>query len=83
MAAFEVALRRLRALLGHPDALLLSGGRLALNRQCVWVQAPATSMLPPQGHDDVASDLPKSMEIGGRSVGHRSAALGEHDGQAP
>lgn len=39
MASFEIALRRLRALLVLPEALLLSGGVLALNRRCVWVEA--------------------------------------------
>lgn len=38
--ALEVALRRLRQLLGRPEALLLAGGQLALNRQQVWL-APA------------------------------------------
>ena len=37
--AFEVALRRLRQLLGHPDALRLSGGELVLEPRCVWVDA--------------------------------------------
>ena len=37
--AFEVALRRLRKLLGHADALRLSGGELALDPACVWVDA--------------------------------------------
>lgn len=41
MASFEVALRRLRALLELPDALLLTRGELALNRRCVWVEPDA------------------------------------------
>lgn len=38
MDAFEVALRRLRSLLGHADALLLAGGTLALNPSRVRVE---------------------------------------------
>ncbi len=82
MAAFEVALRRLRALLGHPDALLLSGGRLALNRQCVWVQTAAASRQPLPENATAVGDIPKLMDLRGRSVGHRSAPVGDHDGQA-
>jgi hypothetical protein len=41
MASFEIALRRLRALLVLPDALLLAGGVLALNRRRVWVEPDA------------------------------------------
>ncbi|MDP1690911.1 MAG: hypothetical protein Q8L49_02945 [Burkholderiaceae bacterium] len=37
--AFEVALRRLRKLLGNADALRLSGGELALDARWVWVDA--------------------------------------------
>lgn len=42
-AAFEVALRRLRALLDVPQALRLSGGTLALNPACVWVETAPPS----------------------------------------
>lgn len=41
MASFEIALRRLRALLVLPEALLLAGGELALNRRCVWLEPDA------------------------------------------
>ncbi|WP_341889828.1 hypothetical protein, partial [Variovorax sp. YR752] len=41
MDAFEVALRRLRQLLGRPDALRLAGGILWLDRDLVWVDALA------------------------------------------
>jgi hypothetical protein len=37
--AFEVALRRLRQLLGHADALRLRSGELVLEPRCVWVDA--------------------------------------------
>src|SRR5205807_8474366 len=38
-AAFDMALLRLRKLLGHGDALILSEGRVTLNDQLVWVDA--------------------------------------------
>lgn len=41
MDAFEVALRRLRQLLGRPEALRLTGGVLWLDRELVWVDALA------------------------------------------
>lgn len=41
MDAFEVALRRLRQLLGRPEALRLAGGILWLDRELVWVDALA------------------------------------------
>jgi LuxR family transcriptional regulator, maltose regulon positive regulatory protein len=43
MDSFEIALRRLRALLAVPDALLLAGGVLAINRRRVWVEPPRTA----------------------------------------
>lgn len=45
MDAFEVALRRLRQLLGRPEALRLAGGVLWLDRELVWVDvlAPGAS----------------------------------------
>jgi LuxR family transcriptional regulator, maltose regulon positive regulatory protein len=47
MDSFEIALRRLRALLAVPDALLLAGGVLAINRRCVWVE-PARAAGDPE-----------------------------------
>jgi hypothetical protein len=52
-AAFEVALRRLRALLGCPEALVLAGGRLAIDRRRLWLQ-PATlprALRPASAHN--------------------------------
>lgn len=46
LAAFEVALRRLRGLLGRPEVLRLSGGLLSLDRQQVWVE-PVEPVVPP------------------------------------
>jgi LuxR family transcriptional regulator, maltose regulon positive regulatory protein len=43
MASFEVALRRLRALLVVPEALVLNAGVLVLNRRCVWVGTGGTA----------------------------------------
>ncbi len=45
MDAFEVALRRLRQMLGRPDALRLAGGVLWLDRELVWIDvlAPGAS----------------------------------------
>ena len=40
-AALAIAIRRLRELLGHEDAVLLKGGRLSLNRNICWVDALA------------------------------------------
>lgn len=40
--AFEVALRRLRGLLGQNDLLTLRGGMLSLDRRQVWVESPVT-----------------------------------------
>lgn len=48
--AFEVALRRARALLGHADALQLAGGVLGLDPARVWIEsarAHAPAHLPP------------------------------------
>lgn len=44
-AALNVALHRLRKLLGHDDALKLEHGRLGLNAQRVWVDALAFEQL--------------------------------------
>jgi DNA-binding SARP family transcriptional activator len=44
-SAFNVALHRLRKLLGHDDALLLEVGRLALNPKLVWVDCIAFEQL--------------------------------------
>lgn len=38
-ASFDMALLRLRKLLGRDDAVRLEAGRLGLNRGCVWVDA--------------------------------------------
>ncbi len=38
-AAFTITLHRLRRLLGHPDAVLLSSGRLKVNTDRCWVDA--------------------------------------------
>ena len=52
LAAFEVALRRLRGLLGQADVLRLAGGQLSLDRQQVWVEAGSGPAHPPQGRRD-------------------------------
>ncbi len=56
--ALEVALRRLRQLLGHADALRLRGGRLEIDPACVWVDALAGAA-PPPGPHAAASFLPE------------------------
>jgi len=38
-AAFDMAVMRLRKLLGREDALCLEAGRVSLDRTCVWVDA--------------------------------------------
>lgn len=43
--ALAIAIRRLRELLGHDDAILLKGGRLSLNRKICWVDALAFETL--------------------------------------
>jgi DNA-binding SARP family transcriptional activator len=43
--AFDLTLHRLRKLLGHKDAILLTHGRLMLNPQQVWVDAFAIERL--------------------------------------
>ncbi len=40
-AAFNVALHRLRKLLGHPEAIVLDAGRIGLSTEHVWVDAYA------------------------------------------
>lgn len=52
--AFDMALSRLRRLLGEPQALLLGDGRLSLNQRLCWVDAWACERL--LGHVDQAHD---------------------------
>lgn len=44
-SAFNVALHRLRKLLGHDEALVLEVGRLSLEPKCVWVDCLAFEQL--------------------------------------
>jgi hypothetical protein len=84
MAALEIALRRLRKLLGRTDAVLRSGGALSINRQLVWVEALELS---PPGHRPPASVpgadmslrfVPTAVDSDGASVGNPSLAAGDH-----
>lgn len=50
--AFSVAVRRLRALLGCPEAIRQHDGRLSLNRDYCWVDAFAFDRLVDEHHGD-------------------------------
>ncbi len=52
--AFDMALSRLRRLLGNPEALCLGDARLSLNERLCWVDAWACERL--LGHVDLAHD---------------------------
>jgi hypothetical protein len=49
MDAFEVALRRARALLGQGEALVLAGGVLSFDRSRVWTESGAAAPSRPVG----------------------------------
>jgi tetratricopeptide (TPR) repeat protein len=84
MAALEIALRRLRKLLGHADTVLRCGGALSINRQRVWVEALAAPLAlprfpPPEGVAD--RSLRFVLSAGERdraSVGDPSLLAGDH-----
>ena len=61
-SAIGIAIRRLRDLLGHEEAVLLKGGRLSLNRNPCWVDAFA---------------FEASLQSGSRAAVERALALYE------
>lgn len=63
MAAFEVALRRLRQLLGLPQGLRLSGGLLSLDPQQIWVDVLADEAFIPRSQGIRRSSV-ASLELG-------------------
>lgn len=68
-AALNVALHRLRKLLGHDEALLVENGRLSLNPRCVWVDCLAFEQLADAGD-------PKALAL------YRGAFLGDSEDEA-
>lgn len=55
--AFEMLLKRLRAIVGHHDALVLKGGSLTLNPRLCWVDAWAFERMAGE-----AAKLPQSLQ---------------------
>ena len=70
-AALNVALHRLRKLLGSDDALLLAHGRLSLNPQTVWVDCLAFEQLA----DSVGLPTVPVLAAPARAAAHRAVAL--------
>jgi hypothetical protein len=80
-AAFEVALRRLRSLLGVPQALRLSQGQLTLDRGRVWVE-PAP--LRTTGGPCATAALSIAPAAGAmRAATHGAASVGHRSGRGP
>ena len=67
-AALNVALHRLRKLLGSDDAVLLELGQLSLNTRLVWVDCLAFEQLA-----DAAAAVARERGDGGRAPRRRSA----------
>jgi LuxR family transcriptional regulator, maltose regulon positive regulatory protein len=70
-AALNVALHRLRKLLGSDDAVLLAHGRLSLNPQTVWVDCLAFEQLA----DSVGLPTLPLLAAPLRAAAHRAVAL--------
>ena len=70
-AALNVALHRLRKLLGNDDALLLEHGRLSLNPQRVWVDCLAFEQLA----DSVGLPAVDTLAAPARAAAERAQAL--------
>lgn len=70
-AALNVALHRLRKLLGSDEALLLEHGRLSLNPRLVWVDALAFEHLA----DSVGTPSPEALTATPRGAAERALAL--------
>ncbi len=62
-AAFNVALHRLRKLLGNDEALLLEHGRVSLDPRRVWVDALAFEQLADQVGAPPADKLPPAARV--------------------
>lgn len=61
--SFDVTLHRLRRLLGHDEAILLLGGKLALNPGLVWVDATAFERLAARADDEERSAQGAAIEL--------------------
>jgi DNA-binding SARP family transcriptional activator len=70
-AALNIALHRLRKLLGDDEAVLLELGRLSLNPKRVWVDCLAFE----QGVDSVSAADPGALAAPARAAAERALAL--------
>ncbi len=70
-AALNVALHRLRKLLGNDDAVLLELGRISLNPRLMWVDCLAFEQLA----DSVGAAVPDALGASARAAAERALAL--------
>ncbi len=70
-AALNIALHRLRKLLGNDEAVLLEVGRLSLNPKLVWVDCLAFEQLA----DSVGMPTPETLGTAARAGAERAQAL--------
>ena len=75
LAAFEVALRRLRLLLGQSDALMLRAGQLRLDPARVWVDVLAPAPPAASHHEAFLPDQGAAWALAARERLARGATL--------